>query len=224
MLGAIRYLVVVFVVSAGAIFFAYPPLLEDSDGECSALELRVADLASRDSSGLLVVSPLYGSTSSQPGGAVFARDRYPLLPTAVGCAVAYWKTVIDPSVAVAAAAPTSPAPPPASGEINGAGAGFDPIIARDMTPNGDPISPATVFTLPMESVAVRVAYPGGKPSGARFQVRQGKAVLSSCSAEWSASGIAWCKLGVSLRKGNYSISFIANNSVLGQFPFTVIGR
>jgi len=220
-LAVIRLVFVVLLVSAGAIFFAYPPLLEGSDGECSALELRVADLASRDGSGLLVVSPLYGSTSSQPGGVVFARDRYPLLPAVVGCALAYWKTVMDPSVA--AAAPASP-PPQTSGEINGAGAGLDPIIARDMTPNGDPISPATVFTLPMEGVAVRVAYPGGKPSGAQFQVRRGKAVLSSCSAEWSAPGIAWCKLGVSLRKGNYSISFIAKNSVLGQFPFTVIGR
>lgn len=223
MVGAVRFLFVVLVVSAGAIFFAYPPLLEESDGECSALELRVADLASRDSSGLLVVRPLYGSPSSQPGGAVLAKDRYPLLPTAVGCAIAYWKTVLDPSVVATAAA--APAPPPkTSGEINSADAGLDPIIARDMTPNGDPISPATVFTLPMEAVAVRVAYPGGKPGGARFQVRQGKAVLSSCSAEWSAPGIAWCKFEVSLRKGNYSISLIANNTVLGQFPFTVIGR
>ena len=225
MLAAIRFLFVVLVVSAGAIFFAYPPLLEDSDGECSALELRVAGLASRDSSGLLTVSPLYGSTSSQPGGAVFARDRYPLLPTAVGCAIAYWKTVLDPSVTIAAAAQSSPAPGPKTpGEINGAGAGLDPVIARDMTPNGDPISPATVFTLPMESVAVRVAYPGGRSNTARFQVRQGKAVLSSCSAEWSAPGIAWCRFNVNLRKGNYSISLTANNTVLGQFPFTVIGR
>jgi hypothetical protein len=29
---------------------------------------------------------------------------------------------------------------------------------------------------------------------------------------------------VGLRKGNYSIAFTANNVILGQFPFTVIGR
>jgi hypothetical protein len=29
---------------------------------------------------------------------------------------------------------------------------------------------------------------------------------------------------VSLRKGNYLISLTANNGLLGQFPFTVIGR
>ena len=223
-LALIRFLLVVLAVSAGVIFFAYPPLVEESDGECSALELRVADLASRDSSGLLTVKPLYGSTSSQPGGAVFAKDRYPLLPTSIGCTVTFWKTMVDPSVATAAD-PYSPAPGQKTpAEITSAGMGFDPVIARDITPNGDPISPATVFTLPMDAVAVRVAYPGGKPPGARFQVTQGKAVLSSCSAEWSAPGIAWCKFNVSLRKGNYSIALTANNTVLGQFPFTVIGR
>jgi hypothetical protein len=112
-LAAIRFLLVVLIVSAGAIFFAYPPLLEDSDGECGALDRRVADLASRDSSGLLTVSPLYGSTSSHPGGAALARDRYPLLPTAVGCAVAFWRTVIEPRAPTTAAAsvPSSPATP-----------------------------------------------------------------------------------------------------------------
>jgi hypothetical protein len=224
-LALARFLLVVLAVSAGVIFFAYPPLLEESDGECSALELRVADLASHDSSGLLTVKPLYGSTSSQPGGAVFAKDRYPLLPASVGCAVAFWKTMVDPSVATAAAVQASPAPGQKTPvETNSAGAGFDPVIARDITPNGDPISPATVFTLPMDAVAVRVAYPGGKSGGARFQITQGKAVLSSCSAEWSAPGIAWCKFNVSLRKGMYSISLTANNVLLGQFPFAVIGR
>jgi hypothetical protein len=217
-MGLIRFILVVLVVTAGVIFFVYPPLLEDSDGACSALEQRVADLTSHDASGLLTVRPLYGSTSSQPGGAVLAKDHYPLLPKALGCTVAYWKTVIDPSAATAVAdRPSSADPLPAN-------VGPGSIIARDITPNGDPISPATVFTLPMESVAIRVAYPGGKPDGARFQMRQGKALLSSCPAESSSPGIAWCKFNVSLRKGIYSISLTANNQVLGQFPFTVIGR
>ena len=224
-MALVRFLLVVLAVSAGVIFFAYPPLVEESDGECSALELRVADLASRDSSGLLTVKPLYGPTSSQPGGAVFARDRYPLLPASVGCTVTFWRTMVDPSVATAAAVQSSPASGQKTpAEIDVVGKGFDPVIARDITPNGDPISPATVFTLPMDAVAVRVAYPGGKPAGARFQVTQGQAVLSSCSAEWGAPGIAWCKFNVSLRKGMYSISLTANNVVLGQFPFAVIGR
>ena len=166
-LALIRFLLVVLVVSAAVIIFAYPPLLEESDGECSALDLRVADLASRDSSGLLTVRPLYGSTSSQPGGAVFAKEHYPLLPTSVGCAVAFWKTMVDPSVATAVAGPSSPAPGQKTlATITSADTGFDPVIARDITPNGDPISPATVFTLPMDAVAVRIAYPGGKPGGA----------------------------------------------------------
>ena len=76
----------------------------------------------------------------------------------------------------------------------------------------------------MNSLAIRVDDPGGRTGATRFQVRQGKAVLASCSAEKSTPGIAWCKLTVSLRKGNYAILLSANNAVLGQFLFTVIGR
>jgi hypothetical protein len=226
--AAIRFLLVVLVISTVAIFLAYPPLLEGSDGECSALEQRVADLASRDGSGLLTVTPLYGSTSSQPSGATFVKDRYPLLPTALGCTVAFWRTVFSRPL-VAPAAASLPSPPPAAEpdpflEPRRASAGLGSIIARDITPNGDPISPATVFTLPMDSLAIRVDYPANRAVPARFQVVQGKAILASCSAERSTPGIAWCKFTVSLRKGNYSILLTANKALLGQYAFTVIGR
>lgn len=222
-MALIRFLVVVLLVASGAIFFAYPPLLEESDGECSALEQRVADLASHDSSGLLTISPLYGSMSSEPSGAAFAKDRYPALPPAVGCTVAFWRTMLGKGVMkqAAAAVPSPPPEPPA--EPDPASHRTASIIARDITPNGDPISPAAVFTLPMDTVAIRIDDPG-RADRARFQLRQGKAVLSSCNADRSTPGIAWCKFNVSLRKGNYSISLSANNVVLGQFPFTVIGR
>ena len=226
-MAPIRFLLAVLVISIGAIFFAYPLLLEGSESECSALEQRVADIASHDDAGLLTVNPLYGSTSSAPSGAAFARDKYPILPTAVGCTAAYWRAVLDKgfmNTAAAAVPPHVPAPslPTDPGPAN---PGPDWIIARDMTPNGDPISPAAVFTLPMEGVAIRVANSGGAKSRvARFQLRQGKAVLASCNADWSTPGIAWCKFQASLRKGNYSIAFTNNNTVLGQFPFTVIGR
>lgn len=217
---------VVLVISVTAIFFAYPLLLEESDGECSALEQRAADIASYDDAGLLTVNPLYGSTSSAPSGAAFAKDRYPILPTTVGCTVAFWRVILDKgfmNTAAAAVPPHLPAPP-LPVDPNPASAGPDWVIARDMTPNGDPISPATVFTLPMEAVAVRVAYPSGKSRAVRFQLRQGKAVLSSCAADWTTPGIAWCKFKASLRKGNYSIALSNNNVVLGQYPFAVIGR
>jgi hypothetical protein len=223
-LAAIRFLLVLLVVLSGAIFFAYPPLVEESSGECSALEERVANLASHDASGLLTVGPLYGSSSSSPSGAAYVKDRYQALPTEVGCAVAYWKAVFDPQVfAVSAAAQASLSPePPVAGEP--AGAGLASIISRDITPNGDPISPATIFTLPMNAVAVRVDYPATRAKSARFLLSQGRAVLASCKAETSAPSTAWCEFNVSLRKGNYSISFADNNVLLGQFPFTVIGR
>lgn len=215
-----RFLSLVLILTVAVSFVGYPPLLEGSDGECSALEHRVADLASSDGAGLLTVRPLYGSTSSQPSGVAFVKDRYPLLPSSLGCAVAYWKTVIDPRPMPPAGAPLAPSGLVAAKQEN---EGLDTVIARDITPNGDPISPASVFTLPMNAVAIRVDDPGNR-GAAHFQVVQGKTVLSSCNADRSTPGVAWCKFNVSLRKGNYSITLTENNVRLGQFPFTVIGR
>jgi hypothetical protein len=97
------------------------------------------------------------------------------------------------------------------------------IIARGITPNGDPISPAAVFTLPMNAVAIRVETRGRAGGVLRFQLMQGKAVLATCPAE-RTSGTAWCKFNVELRKGLYSIALTADRELLGQFPFAVIGR
>ena len=76
----------------------------------------------------------------------------------------------------------------------------------------------------MDSVAVRVPYAGGRPGVARFQLLQGRTVLTSCNADRTTPGTAWCKFNVSLRKGVYSISFTANSVPLGRYAFTVIGR
>jgi hypothetical protein len=230
--AAMRIIVVLVVALLTAAFFAYPLLLEDSADECNALELRYADLASHDNSGRLVVSRLYGSSSSEPNGAAFARDHYPLLPSTLGCAIAYWKAAISPPVLSAAAAP-EPAPAaetssatetlPVTGEPKPANRAVTSTIARDITPNGDPISPGPLFTLPLNAVAIRVDVPIGTGAAGRFQLLQGRAVLASCLAE-KAIGAAWCKFNLGLRKGNYSIAFTANNTLIGQFPFTVVGR
>ncbi|HYM72233.1 MAG TPA: hypothetical protein VET89_04580 [Stellaceae bacterium] len=221
-----RFVLALVIVLLGAAFFAYPPLLEGTGGECSALGQRVAGLASHDSAGLLIVGALYGSSSSRPSAAAFVKDRYPLLPPAVGCAVAYWQTAFNPTAPALPAAPGPKLPPglPPPAEARNANNGVTPIVARDITPNGDPISPATVFTLPMNSVAVRVDYPGASTDAVSFQLRQGGVALSSCIAQKGAPGTAWCKFDAGLRKGNYSISLTVNRTLLGQFPFTVIGR
>jgi hypothetical protein len=234
-------------VAMALLFFAYPPLNEETGSECSALELRIRDNASHDSAGFLIVGQLYGSSSSEPSGAAYARDRHPLLPAAVGCAYEYWRIAFNPpppaspAATTPAAAPIPPAASPAPPSIAAAPSATTPIvaappslarpvmpeplasvIARDITPNGDPISPATVFTLPMNAVAIRVAT-RGQTAGLRFQLMQGKAVLATCPAE-RADETAWCKFNAQLRKGFYSIVLIAGRDLLGQFPFTVIGR
>jgi hypothetical protein len=226
-LSAIRagVLIVIVLLLAAIFLVGYPALMEESGDVCSALEQRVEDLASHDSLGRLLVGRLYGSSSSEPGGAAYVRDKYPLLPSQVGCTLAYWLSFISPSFATApSAAPVATAESPAPTGSEGLNNGIVPVIARDVTPNGDPISPDTIFPLPMDTVAIRVDYPSDRPAAARFQLRQGRAVLASCNADKSPPGTAWCRFSVSLRKGNYSIAFTANNVLLGQFPFTVIGR
>jgi hypothetical protein len=220
-----RFLLIFVALLIPTMFFAYPPIIEQSGGECSALEQRVEDVASRDGAGRLTVSALYGSSSSGPSGGAFAGDRYPLLPASVGCAVAYWESVAAGSPAAAAGpAPADAATMPSPGAAESPGNGVVAIIARDITPNGDPISPDTTFTLPMNAVAIRAEYPPRTAGTLRFQLLQGKAVLSTCAAQKALPNIAWCKFAVGLRKGFYAISFGSANTVLGQFPFTVIGR
>lgn len=240
--------VAVVVLAAGlllAALFAYPPWLEDSDGECRALEQRVAALGSHDGSGRLTVSPLYGSSSSSPSGAAFARDHYPLLPPEAGCAFAYWMTVAGlklpaPAATPAAATPTATAAPPPVGAAAAVPSPDKPqrpdaavhapshavvsIISRDITPNGDPISPGPLFTLPMNAVAIRVDDPAAMAATDRFVLLQGRAVITSCIGQKTPPRAVWCRFAVGLRKGNYAIAFTANNTLVGQFPFTVLGN
>ncbi len=220
-----RVLVILLLLWVTGAFFIYPPLIEKTGGECSALDQRNGELGSRDSSGLLIVGRLYGSSSSEPGGAAFAKDHYPLLPAEMGCALAYWKTVFSsPALLTPAAAhPAPPPPPPPPAEPQPPNSWLVPTLARGITLNGDPISPGSIFTTPMNSVAIRIEYQGRELRAVRFQVVQGRTVLASCTPQQSPPGTAWCDFNVSLRKGNYWISLIANNVLLGQFPFTVIG-
>jgi hypothetical protein len=221
-----RFLTILFIVLIilfPVAFFGYPPLIEQTDGVCSALKARVEDVASHDDSGRLIVAALYGASSSEPSGAAFAKNRYPLLPAPVGCAVAYWKTALGLAPGPAAAADQAPAPR-AAAQPASSGAALASMIARDMTPNGDPILPETTFNQPVDSVAIRVDYPGRETGALRFRLLQGRTTLSSCVAHRGTPGIAWCKFEGELRKGIYSIEFTANNVPLGQFPFTVIGQ
>jgi hypothetical protein len=236
--GVLGFVVPPVLVAGALLFFVYPPLSEGTDGECSALEQRLRDDASHDSAGFLIVGQLYGSSSSEPSGAAYVRSRHPLLPATAGCALEYWRIAFNPLRPAAPAAPpavaSAPAPSaqPASGSIalspppTPATTAEPPrsIIARGITPNGDPISPATVFTLPMNAVAIRTETRGRAGGALRFQLMQGNTVLATCPAERAAGGTAWCKFDVELRKGLYSITFTVGRELLGKFPFAVIGR
>jgi hypothetical protein len=235
--GVLGFVVPPVLVAAALLFFLYPPLEEGTDGACSALEQRLRDEASHDSAGFLIVGQLYGSSSSEPSGAAYARGRHKLLPGAAGCAIEYWRFAFNPPLPAAAPPAVAPASAPSATSSPVPIAGSPPpprlpvaaelppsVVARGITPNGDPISPATVFTLPMNTVAIRVETRGRAGGALRFQLMQGKAVLATCPAERGAIGTAWCKFDVELRKGFYSITLTGGRELLGQFPFTVIGR
>src|ERR1700744_1790680 len=64
-----RFLLIFVSLLIPTMFFAYPPIIEQSDGECTALQQRVIDLASHDDTGRLTVSPLYSPSLSEPSGA-----------------------------------------------------------------------------------------------------------------------------------------------------------
>jgi hypothetical protein len=157
-LALMRILLVLLILWFVAAAFVYPPLVESRDGECGALEQRYADLASNDGSGLLRIGALHGSTSSAPGAAAFAKDRYPLLPADIGCTLAYWRTMVGAPPPPAASQPSPP--PVASAPVEEQrSTGAVSTISRDITPNGDPISPATIFTLSPSASTTRAANP-----------------------------------------------------------------
>ena len=202
-----RFLLIFFIVLIIALpvaFFGYPPLIERTDGVCSALSERVEDVASHDPSGLLIVGKLYGSSSSEPSGAAFAEDRYPLLPAGVGCAIAYWKAAFDP--------PTAPAPPPLSPPKRRiASVSSDRQPGRHPLLDGCPrhyaqrrpdlardhLQPCRWIRSPFASI-IRNATPGR----CAFSLLQGKTVMSPCVAQRGAPGTAWCKFDGELRKGS----------------------
>jgi hypothetical protein len=218
-----RSLLGFLVILLAALFFAYPLLSEDSGGECSALAQHVEHLTSRDGAGRLIIGH-YAPAAAAPDGAALAAQQYPALPRAAACALAYWRSMLQPAPPTAVAAMETPsAPPAAAPSAPPAAAPLTPTISRDITPNGDPISPATIFETPMPSVAVRVDYPGRAQGPLRFQLLRGRTVLSSCKAETGGQS-AWCAFNLDLRKGNYTIAFGAGNTMVGEFPFTVIGH
>ena len=81
----------------GAVFFAYPLVQEDIGSECRALERRIIALASPtagDAAALAALQTLSGGSLAMTA----AKEKYPDLPPAVGCSIAYWQTVFDPDV------------------------------------------------------------------------------------------------------------------------------
>ena len=229
------FLTIVVILLGGEASFAYPPLLEDSDGECSALDQRIADLSSHDGTGRLSVGALYGSSSSTPGAAAFVRDHYSALPSATPCAIAYWRCCSIRRTPCSRLRCRRRRRLPRRRRKRR-------LLRRSRYPRPRRIRQPRFDRRPRRHPQRRPDLSGGGIHAAyargcdprRLSRRQGRRRPLSADAgkgrpllywpERGAPGTAWCKFNVSLRKGAYSIAATANNAPLGQFPFTVIGN
>jgi hypothetical protein len=99
-----------------AVGYGYPLLNEDTGTTCRALERRVIATVppspgarpGDEAMARAFLGVLIGGLSDGTFAATAIKQRYPNLPAAVGCAVAYWQLVFDPSALQGATARRSP--------------------------------------------------------------------------------------------------------------------
>ena len=88
-------------IAAAGVFFAYPLFNENSSNECDALE-RVAvratlggDKQTRQPPDRLLGQFVQGLSRGQFAG-VAVRNEYPNMPVTFACTMLYWRSLIDP--------------------------------------------------------------------------------------------------------------------------------
>ncbi len=96
--------------------FGFPLLNEGASGPCSALEYRVAAAVPmgdgrkpEDALASAFMRAIVGASGGSLAAAL-VKQRYPNLPPALGCTVAYWQTEFDPSILASLHNPGRPAP------------------------------------------------------------------------------------------------------------------
>ncbi|MCW3473867.1 hypothetical protein [Limobrevibacterium gyesilva] len=100
-------LLLLALVLAGAGGIAYPRMHEQTDSACAALDKRLQSLIQLRFQALKLASNprLAGAAASAqaslPAGATIVawlHEKLPFLPPEVGCAAAYWMTVVQPDL------------------------------------------------------------------------------------------------------------------------------
>jgi hypothetical protein len=99
-------LLLLVALAAGAII--YPRVAERTDTVCAAFEHKVASAAARQvgarqagarrQAGMLDFLQRAVAGSQGQLAAAYIHDRYPQLPSFVGCAVGYWRVSFDPDL------------------------------------------------------------------------------------------------------------------------------
>ncbi len=69
--------------------FGFPLIIENRSSECSALESKLVTLNATSAGQLMVVDTLQGLSNGAIANAALEK-KYPLIPTPISCAYAYW--------------------------------------------------------------------------------------------------------------------------------------
>ena len=83
-------------------FFIYPMLNEQAGGVCQALERRAVALTLRQSGpenplGTVLANALAQAFLDGSLAAGLVKQRYPAVPPFIGCSLAYWSSMFNPT-------------------------------------------------------------------------------------------------------------------------------
>jgi hypothetical protein len=84
-------------VIIGCLF--YPPVNEDTDSSCAALEKQIIRVNTHNEVGSALTSLLLGGISQGQIARKLIKNEYPNLPPIFGCSIFYYKVMFDPKIA-----------------------------------------------------------------------------------------------------------------------------
>lgn len=103
-LPPVNYKTLLAIILVGAVFFGYPILNEDANSVCNALEKKFVTLVSvrtatneQDAVAHTLAGALLSALSNGQFASRFVKQIYPNSPPVLGCGMAYWKLVVNPS-------------------------------------------------------------------------------------------------------------------------------
>ncbi len=92
-MDGIKFFILLILILAGGYFF--PQVYEDVDGPCQAVEKKLVRDKTENGLENSVISNLVLGLSNGDLGAGIAEDKFPKLPTRLGCLASYYDSAED---------------------------------------------------------------------------------------------------------------------------------